>query len=81
LFSVEFDRVFELFCEGVAVFGPTPIWEHYLGYWDLSVREHNNVLFLKYDDMMVQPSRHVRMLAEFLGVPFTVDEESGGVME
>ncbi|TKW11172.1 hypothetical protein SEVIR_6G216700v4 [Setaria viridis] len=76
---IEFDKAFELFCEGVSVFGP--IWEHCLGYWDLSVREPNNVLFLKYDEMMAQPAKHVRMLAEFLGVPFTVEEESDGVVE
>jgi hypothetical protein len=58
-----------------------PIWEHCLGYWDLSVREPNNVLFLKYDEIMAQPARHVRMLAEFLGVPFTIEEESGEVVE
>jgi hypothetical protein len=58
-----------------------PIWEHCLGYWDLSVREPNNVLFLNYDEIMAQPARHVRMLAEFLGVPFTIEEESGEVVE
>ena len=30
---------------------------------------------------MAHPARHVRKHAEFLGVPFTEEEESGGVVE
>ncbi|XP_062192562.1 cytosolic sulfotransferase 5-like [Phragmites australis] len=78
-FFVEFDRAFELFCEGVSFFGP--IWEHYLGYWKQSIIERDRVLFLKYDEMMAEPAKHVKMLAEFLRVPFTEEEDSGGVVE
>jgi hypothetical protein len=77
--AVELDEALELFCEGVSFFGP--IWDHCLGYWDLSVREPGSVLFLKYDEIAAEPARHVRMLAEFLGVPFTAEEESGGIVE
>jgi hypothetical protein len=55
-----------------------PVWEHYLEYWKLSKRNPSSsrVLFLKYEEMMAQPARHVRKLAEF-----TKEEESGGVVE
>ncbi|KAG0524530.1 hypothetical protein BDA96_07G219500 [Sorghum bicolor] len=65
---VEFDKAFELFCEGVSVCGP--VWEHYLEYWQLSARNPSG-----------SAAKHVRKLAEFLGVPFTEAEESGGVVE
>ncbi|TVU05157.1 hypothetical protein EJB05_48309, partial [Eragrostis curvula] len=76
---MEFDKAFEFFCEGFSLYGP--IWEHYLGYWRQSSIEPSNVLFLKYDEMMVSPAKHVKMLAEFLRVPFTEEEEHGGVVE
>jgi hypothetical protein len=55
--------------------------EHYLEYWKLSVANPTKVLFLRYEEMMAEPARHVRMLAEFLGVAFTEEEKSGGVVE
>ncbi|KAF8690106.1 hypothetical protein HU200_041343 [Digitaria exilis] len=75
----EFDRAFELFCEGVSLYGP--IWDHYLGYWKQSVAEPNRVLFLKYDEMMADTGNHVKRLAEFFGDPFTVEEESSGIVQ
>jgi hypothetical protein len=36
---------------------------------------------LKYDEMMAHPVVYVKMLAEFLRVPFTEEEVSGGVVE
>ncbi|XP_062192883.1 cytosolic sulfotransferase 5-like [Phragmites australis] len=75
----EFDRAFELFCEGVSVYGS--IWDHYLGYWKQSLIESDRVLFLKYDEMMADPSKHVKVLAEFIRAPFTCEEESSGIVE
>ncbi|RLM57937.1 cytosolic sulfotransferase 5-like [Panicum miliaceum] len=72
------DRAFEFFCEGFSFYGP--IWEHYLGYWKQSKMEGEKGLFLNYDEMIAEPTRHVKMLAEFLRVPFT-DEESRGAVE
>lgn len=80
-FHIELDQAFELFCEGVSICGP--IWEHCLGYWKHSrrVEAGKQVLFLKYGEMMASPIEHVKTIAEFLGVPFTDAEESGGVLE
>ncbi|CAL5005318.1 unnamed protein product [Urochloa decumbens] len=78
--SFQFTNAFDLFCEGVSLFGP--VWEHCLGYWKGSLEPSNNVLFFKYDEMMAQAEKHVKTLAGFLGVPsFTADEESGGAVE
>ncbi|PVH37183.1 hypothetical protein PAHAL_6G264300 [Panicum hallii] len=75
----EFGRAFELFCEGVSLYGL--VWNHYLGYLKQSMAEPSRVLFLKYDEMMADPANHVRMLAEFIGAPFTGGEESSGVVQ
>uniref|UniRef100_A0ACD5XG25 Uncharacterized protein n=1 Tax=Avena sativa TaxID=4498 RepID=A0ACD5XG25_AVESA len=73
------DKAFELFSKGESPYGP--IWEHNLGFWKKSESESDRVLFLKYDEMMAQPVEHVKMLAEFLHVPFTEEEVSRGVVE
>ncbi|KAK3122142.1 hypothetical protein QOZ80_8BG0665670 [Eleusine coracana subsp. coracana] len=78
-FFIEFDKAFELFCEGFSIFGP--FWEHYLGYWKQNVIDTSRVLFLKYDEMMADPTKHVRILAEFLRAPFSEDEENAGVLD
>jgi hypothetical protein len=78
-FHIDMDASFHLFCDGMTLYGP--LWEHYLGYWNQSVKEPDRVLFLKYDDMMADAGRHVRMLAEFLRVPFSDEELSGGAVE
>nr|CAB3481427.1 unnamed protein product [Digitaria exilis] len=75
----EFDRAFELFCEGVSLYGP--IWDHYLGYWKQMTTEPNRVLFLKYDEMMADTGNHVKRLAEFFGGPVSVEEESSGIVQ
>ncbi|KAL4568497.1 hypothetical protein LXL04_024110 [Taraxacum kok-saghyz] len=73
------EEVFELFCEGVSVYGP--YWEHVLGFWNESLRRPKEVLFLKYEDMKAQPGIQVRKLAEFYGCPFTAEEEKEGIVE
>ncbi|KAL6644545.1 hypothetical protein ACP70R_016153 [Stipagrostis hirtigluma subsp. patula] len=78
-FFIEFDKAFDYFCEGFSIYGP--IWEHFLGYWKQSMIEPDRVLFLKYNEMMAEPAKHVKILAKFLHVPFTEEEESAGVVE
>uniref|UniRef100_A0ACD6A442 Uncharacterized protein n=1 Tax=Avena sativa TaxID=4498 RepID=A0ACD6A442_AVESA len=71
-----FSALFELACEGKNPYGP--IWDHLLGYWSVSRATPERVLFLKYEEMLVDPVSTVRELARFLGVPFTSVEEAAG---
>ncbi|XP_038986508.1 flavonol 3-sulfotransferase-like [Phoenix dactylifera] len=72
-------EAFESFCEGVSLSGP--IWDHILEYWRESLRRSEKVLFLKYEEMMAEPVGNVRRLAEFVGRPFSEEEEKDGVAE
>ncbi|XP_050222941.1 cytosolic sulfotransferase 12-like [Mercurialis annua] len=68
------DEAFEMFCNGVSHYGP--FWEHVLEYWKASLEAPNKVLFLRYEDLKREPVAQVKRLAEFLGKPFSVEEES-----
>ncbi|XP_057458811.1 cytosolic sulfotransferase 15-like [Lotus japonicus] len=73
------EEAFDMFCNGVVGFGP--FWNHMLGYWNESIERPNKVLFLKYEDMKEDPVFHLKKIAEFLGCSFSLEEESGGVIE
>ncbi|OVA12655.1 Sulfotransferase domain [Macleaya cordata] len=73
------EEALDLFCNGVSMFGP--FWDHVLGYWKASLERPETMLFLKYEDIKKHPKSHLKRLAEFLGHPFSVEEESEGVME
>ncbi|KAL2326316.1 hypothetical protein Fmac_025374 [Flemingia macrophylla] len=70
---------FESYCKGIIAFGPW--WNHMLCYWKESIDRPNKVLFLKYEDLKDDANFHVKRVAEFLGCPFTQDEENSGVIE
>ncbi|KAL2892685.1 Cytosolic sulfotransferase 8 [Bienertia sinuspersici] len=70
---------FEDFCEGKVIFGP--FFEHALEYWKISLEQPYKVLFLKYEDLKDYPSNHLKRLAEFIGMPFSPQEESEGVIQ
>ncbi|KAL3511006.1 hypothetical protein ACH5RR_030407 [Cinchona calisaya] len=73
------EEAFEMFCRGVSIFGP--FWDHVLDYWKESKERPNKVLFLKYEEMREDPNFHVKRLAEFFGVPFSLEEEGSRVVE
>ncbi|GAB4832096.1 hypothetical protein Ancab_006116 [Ancistrocladus abbreviatus] len=73
------EECFDSFCRGVDGFGP--YWDHVLGYWKESLKRPNKVLFMKYEDMKEDGTREVKRLAEFLGLPFTLEEEREGVIQ
>ncbi|KAM1237869.1 hypothetical protein TB2_038669 [Malus domestica] len=79
LAPLSIEEAFELFCRGVYPYGP--YWDHVLGFWKASLEMPEKVLFLKYEDLRKEPSANVKRLAEFLGQPFSEEEESKGVVQ
>jgi hypothetical protein len=73
------DEAFEMYCKGIIGFGP--FWEHMLGYWKESIERPHKVLFLKYEDLKEDITFQLKKLAEFLGIPFSLEEERSGVIE
>ncbi|KAI3671423.1 hypothetical protein L1987_87160 [Smallanthus sonchifolius] len=74
-----FEEAFDEFCQGVSSYGP--YWDHILGYWKASLERPEMFLFLKYEDMKMDPISNVKRIAEFMGYPFTIDEEKAGMVE
>ncbi|KAJ0837224.1 putative quercetin-3-sulfate 4'-sulfotransferase [Helianthus annuus] len=74
-----FEEAFDEFCRGFNVFGP--YWDHILGYAKASLERPDITLLLKYEDMIKDPTSNVKRLAEFIGYPFTAQEEKEGVIE
>ncbi|MCD7465535.1 hypothetical protein HAX54_001480 [Datura stramonium] len=70
------EEAFDMYCRGVIGYGP--YWDHMLGYWRESLETPNKVLFLKYEDMKVAERNQLKKLGEFLGFPFTEEEEKEG---
>ncbi|MBA0754009.1 hypothetical protein Gogos_020590 [Gossypium gossypioides] len=69
---------FGMFCRGEEGFGP--FWDHALGYWNMSMEEPSNVLFMRYEELKEDPMAQTKRLAEFLGFPFSMEEEKTGVV-
>lgn len=67
----------EEFCQGRFPYGP--YFEHVIGFWKLSLEQPNKVFFIKYEDLKGDnPILHLKRLAEFVGLPFSPEEESQG---
>ncbi|KAJ3707991.1 hypothetical protein LUZ61_011696 [Rhynchospora tenuis] len=77
--SFLFSEAFEIFCEGRSLAGP--IWKHVLEYWNESLKRPNKILFLRYEDMLADPLESVKRVANFVGHPFTKEEEIEGVID
>ncbi|KAL7184968.1 hypothetical protein ACSBR2_027000 [Camellia fascicularis] len=73
------EESFDMFCRGVTTYGP--FWDHVLEYWKASQERPDKVLFLKYEDMKEDPISHLKVLAKFMGLPFSVEEENRGLIE
>ncbi|KAD5961169.1 hypothetical protein E3N88_12642 [Mikania micrantha] len=74
-----FEGAFEEFCQGISGYGP--YWDHVLGYWKASLERPEKILLLKYEDLKSEPKSNVKRLADFIGCPFSVDEEKAGVVD
>uniref|UniRef100_A0A0E0LA20 Sulfotransferase n=1 Tax=Oryza punctata TaxID=4537 RepID=A0A0E0LA20_ORYPU len=77
--SVTLAETFEAFCDGAKIFGP--FWDHILNYWRASTACPDNVLFLRYEELLRDPTSNVRKLAQFVGLPFSDAEEEVGVVD
>ncbi|CAA2973578.1 cytosolic sulfotransferase 15-like [Olea europaea var. sylvestris] len=73
------EEAFDMYCRGVIGYGP--YWDHMLGYWRESIEKPHKVLFLKYEEMKEDTTLYMKKLAEFLGFPFSLEEEKYGVIE
>lgn len=72
------EEAFEKFCRGVSLYGP--FWDHSLGYWKESSERPEKILFLRFEDMKREPAFYVRKLADFIGCPFSQEEEAKNVI-
>ncbi|XVE74392.1 hypothetical protein DITRI_Ditri12bG0013600 [Diplodiscus trichospermus] len=73
------EETFDKFSRGVSLYGP--FWDHVLGYWKESLENPQRVLFLKYEEMKEHPKAQLVRLAQFLGLPFSYEEETSGVVD
>ncbi|KAB2624411.1 cytosolic sulfotransferase 12-like [Pyrus ussuriensis x Pyrus communis] len=77
--TMSLDEAFDKFCRGVSLSGP--FWDHVLGFWKESLKRPESAFFIKYEEMKQEPTLHLRRLAEFLGCPFSPEEETHGVVD
>ena len=77
--EANFEEAFELFCDGVSYYGP--YWDHVLGYWKSSLEFPKKVLFLKYEDLKNEAVFYVKKMVEFMGYPFSLEEEDSGMVQ
>ena len=73
------EDAFEFFCEGFTPGGP--YWDHLLGYWRASLESPEKILFLKYEDLKKKTEYRIKKMAQFMGYPFSFEEEVKGVVQ
>ncbi|KAJ0104494.1 hypothetical protein Patl1_18946 [Pistacia atlantica] len=79
LLPLSLEDAFEMFCEGISPCGS--YWDHVLGYWKASLEFPSKILFLKYEDMKEEPLLNIKRVAEFVGRPFSLEEEENGTVQ
>ncbi|WCJ24018.1 sulfotransferase 16 [Euphorbia peplus] len=78
--TIPLEDAFDLFCRGITTYGP--YWDHVLSYWKVKLEFPEKILFLKYEEMKEDTRFYVKQLADFVGCPFSVEEQGkDGVME
>ncbi|XP_010523510.1 PREDICTED: cytosolic sulfotransferase 11-like [Tarenaya hassleriana] len=73
------DAMFDSYRRGVHFYGP--FWDNVLGYWKQSLENPKQVLFMRYEEIKENPKAQLKRLAEFLGCPFSEEEEESGTMD
>ncbi|RHN40329.1 putative P-loop containing nucleoside triphosphate hydrolase [Medicago truncatula] len=73
------EEAFEMYCKGRNLSGP--FWNHMLGYYKESIARPGKVLFLNYEELKQDANYQVKRIAEFLGCPFTQEEESNRMIQ
>ncbi|KAB1200745.1 Cytosolic sulfotransferase 5 [Morella rubra] len=76
--NYSFEEAYDMFTRGSSAYGP--YWDHVLSYWKESIEKPQNI-FLKFEDLKKHPIAHLRRLAEFLGCPFSLEEEAKGTVD
>ncbi|XP_071721085.1 flavonol sulfotransferase-like [Rutidosis leptorrhynchoides] len=77
--QVKLEDLFEALVSGSIAYGP--YWDHVKGYYKASEEQPTRILFLTYEDMVRDTANGVKRLAEFLGVPFTKEEEDHAAID
>ncbi|KAK4718768.1 hypothetical protein R3W88_017106 [Solanum pinnatisectum] len=67
------EEAVESFCNGVHIYGP--FFEHVLEYWEESKKNPQKILFLKYEDLKIDPKKEVAKIALFLEKPFGNEQD------
>ncbi|KAF7153800.1 hypothetical protein RHSIM_Rhsim01G0075600 [Rhododendron simsii] len=73
------EEAVDLFSRGIFGFGP--FWDHVQGYWKASQECPERIFFITYEEMKRDTFVKVKRLAEFLGQPFSMEEERERVVE
>ncbi|KAK1568646.1 hypothetical protein Q3G72_027083 [Acer saccharum] len=67
------EKVFDEVCKGHQFYGP--FFDHVLEFWIESLKMQEKILFLKYEEMKIDPEGELKKLAAFLGRPFSNEEQ------
>ncbi|KAL0295937.1 UNVERIFIED_CONTAM: Cytosolic sulfotransferase 14 [Sesamum radiatum] len=64
---------------GINAYGP--FWDDIRGYWNAHLENPEKVLFLQYEDLKEDITSQVKKIAEFIGFPFSLEEEEQGLID